>query len=876
MRASHRLPSGRALLRSLLRRDELERELDDELRDHVESKTQLYIAKGLSPEDARRFALRDFGGVELSKEQVRDTRRIRPVQDFAQDLRYALRALRKAPGFTATAVLTLALGIGANAAIFSVINAVLLRSLPYWDSDRLFTVTTNQSLPDLEDMQKRTTAFSAIGGVNRQSLDFTDAGEPLQITGALCNAEFFEALGLQPLLGRAFTREEDQYGGPPLVLLTHGFWTRHFGANPAVIGRTITLSGISYTVIGVMPPEFWLAGPRPDVVLSLRVGNPHAARFRGVHFLKTFFRLRPNATIAGAAAELAATDNWLASTYPEYDRDFHRRLIPIREAIVGNVRLELLVLFAAVGFVLLIACVNFAGLQLARSAVRRREIAIREALGAPVGRLLLQMIAESLVLALLGGTAGLLLSRFGVRLLLFFKASDLPRIETTSLDFTVVLFTLGVSIFAGVLFGLMPALAAAFRGSGVNFAREQRGATAGGPGYRFRNVLVSAEIALTLVLLIGATLLVRSFSLLQDVNPGFRPEQLLTMRLELPEVRYGELYKQRDFHDQLLDRLNAQPTLRAAFISELPLSGEYLTHNFVIAGRGNPPAGAEPEVQTRTVAGDYFRIMGIPVLSGRDFGPQDHDGTRHVATVNRAFVEQYFPSQNPIGAQVEWARSDPPDWMTIVGVVGDVKHFGLQEPEQPAVYDLYSQTQQQWKRWMCLVIRSDSAPGTVLASAKEQLWSIDPQLPVTDVSTMTDVLSTSLDHQRFTLTLVGVFAGVALALAIVGVYGVISYSVNQRTGEIGIRVALGAQPRDIFGLILGQGLRLAVAGSIVGVLASFALTRYLSHFLFGVSPHDLETFLLIPMVLYGVALLACYVPARRAMRADPLAALRYE
>jgi putative ABC transport system permease protein len=876
MRLAHWLYTIPLRLRSLFRRHAVERDLDDELRDHLEQKKQLYLASGLSEEQARHAARRDIDGLELRKEQCRDARRVRPLEDLLQDLRYSLRALRKSPGFTATAVLTLALGIGANSAIFSVVNAVLLRGLPYPEADRILTLSNNQSLPDLEDIQKQTRSFSAIGGITKQALDFTGEAEPIQITGGLCNAEIFSALGVEPALGRVFTPEEDRFGSSGLVILTHRFWTSHFAADPAVIGKSIRLSGNSYTIIGVMSRDFWLPGKPVDILVSLRVANAVAAHFRGVHFLTTYFRLKTGASIEQAAAEMSNVDQWLAANYPAQDRDFHRNMLSLRNAIVGDVRLELIVLFVAVGIVLLIACVNFASLQLARSATRRREIAIRTALGAPSGRLIRQIVTESVLLSLLGGVGGILIGALGVRFLLLVKPAGLPRIENTSVDASVLIFTFALSVLTGVLFGLIPACGAAFFGTNVHLKEDQRASAGSGSGFRLRRFLVVSEIALALILLISATLLLRSFSLLHRVDPGFRTSDILSMRLELPAARYQEQSKQRQLHQQLLERLNATPGVRAALISELPMTGDWLSHNFVIDGRPIPLPGAEPEVQTRTTAGDYFRLMDIPLLAGRDFAAQDRTGSQHVAVVNRAFVAEYFPSQDPIGARVEWARSDPPDWMTIVGVVGDVKHFGPNQPEQPAVYDLYSQTAQQWKRWMYVVIRSQASAGTVLAGAKQNLSAIDDQLPVTQVSTMTEVLATSVDRQRFNLTLLGAFAAVALALAVVGIYGVMAYSVTQRTNEIGIRVALGAQRRDVVRLILGQGARLALFGAALGIAAALALTRYLSHFLFGISPRDPQTFLLIPLALFFVALLACYVPARRALRADPLAALRYE
>jgi predicted permease len=876
LRFEHWLYSIPLRLRSLFRRDDVEQELDDELQFHIEQKTQQYAATGLTLEEARRKALRDIDGLELRKEECRDARRVSLLEDFIQDIRFTARTLRKAPGFAATAILTLALGIGANAAIFSVVNAVLFRSLPYPNSEQLFTLRSNQSLPDMEDIQKRTHSFSAIGGITVQSLNLTGEGEPVQVSAGLCNADLSSALGFQTAMGRMFTAAEDSYGGPGLVVLTNGFWTRTFGADPAILGKSIRLSGNAYTVIGILSRDFWLPGRPVDVLASLRVGNPVAAKFRGVHFLKTYFRVRTGIPIAQTNAELENVDQWLASQYPEENKDRHRRLLPLGEAIVGDVRAELLVLFAAVGLVLLIACVNFASLQLARSATRQREIAIRAALGAPAGRLIRQMLTESAFLSLAGGAAGLALAGLGVRLLMTLRPAGLPRIADASIDAPVLGFTFGVSLLTGLAFGLVPALNATSFGVGAKLKEDVRATAGGASGHGVRKLLVVSEIALALILLISAGLMIRSFTLLNRVDPGFRTDNLLTMRLELPEARYREQDKQRQFHGELLDGLDSVPGVQAAMVSELPMSGDFITHNFVIEGRPRASAGSEPEVQTRTVAGNYFHVMGIPLLAGRDFGGQDRTGSLHVAVVNRAFVAQYFPGQDAIGTRIDWARSDPPDWMTIVGIVGDIKHFGPGEPEEPAVYDLYSQTAQQWKRWMYVALRGDASPGILLAQAKQQIWAIDNQLPVTQVFTMSDVLAASLDHQRFNLTLLGIFAAVALALAVVGIYGVMSYAITQRTNEIGIRVALGAQHRSILWLILGQGMRLALIGGTLGIAASFVVTRYMSHLLFGISPRDPQTFIAIPLGLFAVALLACYLPARRAMRVDPLVALRYE
>jgi predicted permease len=863
-------------IHSLFRRQRLESELDQELQFHLERKTEALVASGFAPDEARRTALRGMDGIERSKEECRDARRVRFLEDFAEDIRFSLRMLRKTPAFTATAILTLALGIGANSAIFSVINGVLLRSLPYPDSQQLLTLHSNQSLPDLEDIQLHTHSFDAIGGITVQALDYTSEAEPVQIYAGLCNSDLFSALGVKPALGRTFSAAEDVYGGPGLVVLAHGFWTRHFGADPGVLGKSIELSGNVYTVVGVMPRTFWKPGRAVDALASLRVVNPDAAKFRGVHFLSTYFRLKQGISSAEAAADMETADRWLALHYPEENEGRHSVLLSLQQAVVGNVRSQLLVLFGAVGFVLVIACVNFANLLLARSATRQRELAIRAALGARSGRLIRQMLTESVSLSLLGGATGLLFAWWSLHVLIALKPADVPRLADVSMDASVLVFTFAVSLLTGALFGLFPAFNAAFLAPHAKLKEDARTTSGAASGVRLRGILVVSQIALAFVLLIGAGLMIRSFEQLQQVDPGFHPESLLTMRVELPEARYREPFQQRQFRQQLLDGLNALPGVGAAMISELPMSGEFVTHNFVIDGRPPITPGEEPEAHTRTVAGDYFRIMGIPLLDGRDFGSRDHFGTQHVAIVNRTFVNQYFRGQNPVGTHIDWSRSNPRDWMTIVGVVGDVKHFGPNEPEQPALYDLYSQTSEQWKRWMFLAIRSNFSPETLLDQVKARLRGIDKQIPVTQVFTMNEVVSATLDTQRFNLILLAFFAGLAFVLAVVGIYGVVSYAIAQRTNEIGIRIALGAQPRDILWLVLAQGGRLALAGCAIGVLVALALTRFMTHLLFGVSPRDPQTFVIIVLVLDAVALLACYIPARRATQVDPIIALRYD
>jgi len=798
------------------------------------------------------------------------------MESLLHDLRYSLRLLIKKPTFTALAIITLALGIGANTAIFSVVNSVLLRPLPYPQPERLVTMRSNQSVPDLDDIKAQSQSFEYLGGVVMQPLDYTGEAEPIQVQAALCNADLFKALGAQAAIGRVISDEEDRYGGEPVVVLSHGFWQTHFAGDAGVIGKPIQVSGNTYTVIGVMRADFVMPTEVPDLWGSVRVVNPVAARFRGVHFLRNYLRLKPGVTLAQARAEMENVDAWLAAQYPEENKNRHTVLLALQERVVANSRSTLLVLFGAVGLVLLIACANFANLLLARAAARRQELVIRAALGAHRWRLVRQMLTESTVLSLLGGAGGLVLAMWGVDLLVALKPPNLPRLASIGIDGWVLAFTLGVSILTGVLFGLLPALNATRLEAGEALKESGRTSTGNAARLRARSLLVVSEIALALVLLIGAGLLIKSLWRLQTVDPGFNPEGLVTMRVELPEARYREIPKQTQFRERVLESINAIPGAQASMISELPMSGENLMHNFVIDGRTPLAPGTEPELETRTVAGDYFRTMGIPLIAGRDFGPQDRDGAPMVGVVNQSFVREYFPNEDPIGGRIAWARGNPRKWMTIIGVVGDIKHYGFGLPELPAFYTSYMQLDQPWKRWMYVAVKSDRNAGALIGEVKSQIWKVDKAIPVTKLRSMAEVMAASLGAQRFNMTLMGIFAAVALVLAAVGIYGVVSYSVTQRTHEIGIRMALGAGSGDVLKIVLRQGLMLAGLGVGIGLGAALAVTRVMSTLLYGVSTTDPIVFGAISIVLAGVALGATFIPARRAAKVDPMIALRYE
>ena len=798
------------------------------------------------------------------------------METLLKDIRYGVRSLLKRPGFTAVAIITLALGIGVNSAIFSVINAVLLRPLPYLEPDRLMTLRSNQSVPDLADIEAQSRAFSKLGGLVAQPLDYTAGGEPVQFQIGMVTGGFFQMLGVQPERGRFITADDDKTGGPHVVMLSHELWQREFGGDQQIIGKTIPLSGNVYTIIGVMPTGFDSPRDNTEAWVPVRVANPIAANFRGAHFLRTYGRLASGVSIEQARSEMQVIDKNLATQYPADNKNRSTVLIPLHERIVGQSRTPLLVLFAAVSFVLLIACANFANLLLARAAEREREFIIRAALGAGRWRLIRQLLTESVLIAVAGGAVAVLLAVWGTSLLVALKPENLPRLQEIGVDARVLGFTFGLSLLTGVLFGLLPAWAAS-RG-GVNEALKEggRSATAGGARQRLRSTFVVVQLAVALILLVGAGLLIKTFWQLRSIETGFNPDRLLTMRVELPETRYKEIAKQTQFRTRVLEGMNSLPGVQAAMVSELPLSGDSLDHDFLIDGRPPIAPGDEPSLETRSVMGDYFRTMQIPLRAGRGFGPQDFaDKAPLVGIANEALVRQYFPGEDPLGKRIRWARDPEIHWITIVGVVGDIKHFGLDLPELPGLYSPYPQAAP-WKRWMSLVARTQSDPAGMTQAVKEQVWRVDSQLPLTKVQTMHEVAAASFAARRFNMLLLAIFAGLALVLAAVGIYGVMSYAVTQRTQEIGIRMALGAQAGDVLKLIVRNGMILTLIGTVAGLAGAFALTRLMTTMLFGVTPTDIGTFATVSLVLIVVALLACYLPARRATKVDPLVALRYE
>ncbi|HEY3615599.1 MAG TPA: ABC transporter permease [Candidatus Sulfotelmatobacter sp.] len=625
-----------------------------------------------------------------------------------------------------------------------------------------------------------------------------------------------------------------------------------------------------------MPRNFTLPRELADVFVSLWAGYPEAAPERGVHFMHTYWRLKPGVSLAQAQAEIAEADHRLAAEFPDTERERGTLLMLLHERLVGNVRPALLILFGAVGLVLLIACANFAMLLMARAVARQRELMIRASLGARNGRLIRQRLTESTLLALVGGAAGLMAAKAGTTLLLALKPAELRRFDAIPMDARVLLFVFAISLLTGLLFGLLPAWSAC-RGDIAEALRENARTTATGVSRSLlRSLLVTAEFALALILLAGAGLLIRGFLRLRSVDPGFNPANVITMYLQLPGTRYPQIPLQTNFRRELLSRINEFPGVEAAMISDLPLAGNYVAHRVLIDGHSMPAVGAEPEVQTLSVMGDYFGVMQIPIRIGHDFSAMDREGQPRVAIVNEAFVRQLLPGQNPIGLRIDWARSNPHEWMTIIGVAGDVKHSGLNQPVDPAVYAPFSQNDEAWRKFMTLVIRTRVPVAGLVEDVKKQVWNLDSQIALSSIQSMDDLLAVSVAQQRFNMLLLGSFAVLAVALAGVGIYGMVAYRVNQRTHEIGVYMALGAQHRDVLRLVMKDGVKLSLLGIVLGLAGAIALTRVMVSVLFEVKPTDPATLIGVALLLAAVAILAGYIPARRALSIHPMTALRRE
>jgi putative ABC transport system permease protein len=798
-----------------------------------------------------------------------------------QDLRYGARMLLKNPGFTSIAVITLALGIGANASIFSVVNAVLLRPLPFKEPERLIMIreTKLPQFPEFSvspgnflDWKRRNTVFERLVAINTPSFNLIGTGDPEQISGMRVTDGFFAMLGAKPELGREFLPEEDQPDRNNVVIFSHGLWQRRFGGDPKIINQTITLSGRIYTVIGVMPATFSFGG-RETALWTPMGFTSDDAQNHGGHFLSAIGQLKPGATLEQARSEMSAIAGQLAQEYPDANAGWNVKLLPLQEFIVRSVETALLVLLGAVAFVLLIACANVANLLLARAAGREKEIAIRTALGAGRARIVRQLLTESALLALAGGVAGLLLAKWGTDLLLKLAPQNLPRMSDVSLDGRALAFTAAVTLLTGLIFGLVPALQA----SKPNLTETMkdaggRGSTEGGRRQFVRGSLVVLEMASALLLLVGAGLLIKSFWRLQRIDPGFNPNNALTASVALPSRKYPEENQHSAFFQQLLEKVQALPGVQAAGASNVvPLGGDYVL-GFVIEGRPPLPPGAGQSTNYYAVSADYFKAMGIPLLRGRVFTEQDTRNSTRVAVISESMAKRVFPNEDPIGKRIH-VTNGPTVFREIVGIVGDVKHYGLDQDTTLQTYEPY--TQQPFS-FMTLVVRTAGDPTNLTSAIRNQVLSIDKEQPVSGVRTLEQRVSTSIAQQRFSMLLLGVFAAVAMVLAAVGIYGVLSYAAAQRTHEIGIRMALGARAGDVLKMVIGQGMKLTLAGVALGSGAALALTQLMRRLLFGVTAADPMTYVVIALSLTLVALFACWIPARRAAKVDPMVALRVE
>ncbi|HTG14979.1 MAG TPA: ABC transporter permease [Blastocatellia bacterium] len=798
---------------------------------------------------------------------------------LVQDLRYGVRVMLKQPGFTAVAVIALALGIGANTAIFSAVNAVLLRPLPFPEPERLVLVRdlqqadeTPASYPEYLDWKEQSRTFDDLAVAFNTSSSLTGQGEPEQLLGVRVSANLLPMLGVKTEIGRNFQPEEESRSGERVVILSYSLWQRRFGGDPEVLGRNVTLSGRGFTVIGVLPAGIKGLLPRVDQLeqsrdlwMPLRLDASNAPR--GLHFLTVIGRLRGGLSLQMARDEVSDVADQLRQTGATQHGIM---IVPLIQFVVGSTRPALLILLGAVGLVLMIACANVANLMLARAQSRRKEIAVRLALGASRARLIRQLLTESVLLSSVSGTLGVVLALWGVDSLAAASRAWLPRAEGIKIDATVLLFTLGVSLLTAILFGLAPALRAS---SGqLSEALKEGGQRAGHGRDRLRSLLVVSEVALSLVLLVGAGLLIKSFVRLLSVDKGFDPRQVLALDLSLPESKYAEPPQQAQFFQQVLERVAALPGVEgAASVSNIPLGDGGTNGGVQIEGKNFPPE-SEPIAEKLIVSAGYFRIMRIPLRSGRYFDERDAAGNQQVAIINESFARTYFQGEDPIGKRIDFGW-DTTGWQEVVGMIGDVKHYGLDEAALPAVY--VPQLQRPSSS-MTVVVRTTPDPRSLSAAVRSQVFEVDRDQPISRVRIMEQVVSASVASRRLSMALLAGFAVVALALAAVGLYGVMSYVVTQRTHEIGVRMALGARVGDVLGLVLKQGMVLVLIGVGTGLVAALAVTRLIASLLYGVSPTDLATFVVIALLLTAVALLACYLPARRATKVDPMVALRYE
>jgi len=865
---------------NLFHPDELSKGLDEELQFHLDARARDNLDAGMTADAARNDARKRFGSRTLAKERTHEMNIIVPLQTIGQDLHYALRSLRKSPGFTAVAILALALGIGATTAVFTIVNGVLLRPLPFSEPQRLFLISSKpQSGPfalgsgiydgDYLQFQRQTRAFETVTTFAQNSIAVTAAGDAVRVPGAAVTSAFFPVLRVNPAIGRTFLPQEEQ--GSAVALLSDNLWRSRFGADPNILGKTITLDGTEHSVIGVMPPGFAFPG---DAELWL----PLAVRMDGhnAYFRPAIGRLRPSFSPQQAQAELYAFTQNLHQAPGEHRGNMVSEILPLKDLLVGKIRKSLLIFMGAVAFVLLIACANVANLLLMRGTSRRQEIAVRTALGARRGRLIRQLLTESTLLSLSGAAAGILLAIVGVpALLALAPAGRVPRMEEIHIDGWVLSFALGLGIFTGILFGLVPALHTTGREL-LDFL-GQSGRSITSRRERLRSALVVSEIALALVLLAGAGLMLKSFLRMRSVNPGFSPENILTMAVDLPDSVYRTTASLQEFHARTLTRLANIPGVTASgAVNWLPFAPALVMGDFHLEDGRRLPRGFI--VDKPGVSPDYFRVMGIRLLNGRFFSERDTANVPGVAIVSESVARGLWPGEDPVGKRITLEEGPKPeDWLTIVGVVDDVRQQSLTVEPHHAIYQPYSQvTRPFFLSHMTFVVRTAASNQSIAAAMRKVLQEVDRSQPVQSISPMTDLISTTTAEPLFQARLISIFSILALSLSAIGIYGVLAYSITERTREIGLRMALGAEKSDITRMILKRSLLLVTAGVALGVAGALAVTRVLAKFLFDVKPTDPATFLAVVALLVVVALLAGLLPARRATRVDPFVALKCE
>ena len=876
------IPRLTSFWRNLFYKDHVEQEFTQEIQSYLDMLTEEKIGQGLTPREARRNALVELGGVEQVHEKVREIRMGQLIETAWRDVRFGVRALVHSPVFTVVTVLSLALGIGANTAIFSVVNGLLLRPLPFPESERIVDVwhtPPQQSFPGLDkfsvspanylDWKAQSSAFEQMAVYGYSGFSLSTSNDPLPLIGAAVSSDFFSVLRVNAMQGRTFTPDEERAGRDQVAVISHKLWERAFGANLNIIGQPLTLNSRSFTVVGIMPAEFEF--PREADLWVPLAWDEKERQIRSIHDYLVVARLKQNVSQQQAQAEMSTISSRLEQQYPEENKGWGAVVIPLRDDVVGDIRQALLVLFCAVGFVLLIACANVANLMLARGANRQREIAVRIALGAGRARLIRQLLTESVLLSVSGGVLGLLLAVWGSRMLV--QLGKLPNSGGIGIDTWALGFTLLVSFGVGIIIGIVPALQ--LTRTNLSDTLKQGGRTGGSQVKQHtRKALVISEVALSLVLLIGAGLMIRSFWKLQNVNPGFDTSNALTMSVALTPIRYSEPHQQLAFLDRAIEQIRTVPgVVSVGATTTIPLGGGGSTQPFSVEGRPAGTVAEQPMAQTRYITSDYFRAIGVPLRQGRFFSDQDRDNSVPVVIISEAMARRFWPGENPIGKRLTPSFHLEQGAREIVGVVGDVKASGLDVDSSAMMYLPYRQSP---RPYMSFVVRTAANPESLVQPVSAAIYSIDKEQALTDVQTMDQVLTASLSGRRFNMTLLLTFAGVALVLAAVGVYGVMNYTVMLRRRELGIRMALGAARMDVFRLVLGQGLMLTLIGVGAGLISAYALTRLMATLLYGVTATDYLTFGSVSAMLVGVGLVASYLPARRATKVNPTIALRSE